>query len=139
MAPIETNALFWRLAPCKMTLGPTNTWLPIFTFLEIWTLSWITELLPILIPSFPKRVALYQIDDLSPTLTFPKTVALGAIKSVYYICGLLPLYERFLKLGTILSSEPNSPSSLVPTSYNLRPTFLNNGPVNFYCTFTIIS
>jgi hypothetical protein len=84
VAPIAMKALFWRLAPCKILLGPTKTWLPIVTFLETWTLSWMTELLPIVIPSLPKRVAPYQIDDLSPAVTLPMTVAFGATKSAYY-------------------------------------------------------
>lgn len=91
-----------------------------------------TQLFPIVIPSLPSNVAPYQIDDLSPAFTLPMIVALGATKSVYYNCGLRFSIERFLKLGTNLSSDPKSPSSFLPTSYILLPTFLKMGPVNFY-------
>lgn len=139
VAPIETKALFWMLAPCKMEFGPIKTWFPMLTFLEIWTRSWITQLSPMVIPWFPKRVAPYQIDDFSPALTLPIIVAFGATKSVYYNWGLRLSMERFLKLGTILSSDPNSPSSLFPATYNFFPKFLNNGPVSFSWTLTMIS
>lgn len=36
-------------------------------------------------------MALYHTDDLSPSFTFPRMVALGATKSVYYKYGLAPL------------------------------------------------
>ncbi len=88
VAPMATNALLWILDPCKMQLGPMNTWFPIVTFFEIWTLSWTTELFPIEIPSVPIRVAPYQIDDFWPAVTLPITTELGATKSVYYNCGL---------------------------------------------------
>lgn len=109
------------------------------TFLETWTLSWITQLFPILMAWLPNNVAPYQIDVFSFALTFPMIVALGATKSVYYSCGLTPSKARFLKLGTILSSDPNSPSILLPTWYIFRPIFLKKGPVNLYWTFIIIS
>jgi len=109
VAPIATKALFWMVEPCKILLGPIKTWLPMLTFLEAWTLSWMTLLFPIVIPSLPNKVAPYQIDDFSPAVTLPIIVALGATKSVYYSCGLTFSKERFLKLGTILSSEQCSP------------------------------
>ncbi len=91
VAPIDTNALLSILEPWIIQFGPINTLFPIFTFLEIWTLSWITVLLPIWIESFPNKVDPYQIDDFYPAFTFPKIVALGATKSVYYSWGFVEL------------------------------------------------
>lgn len=63
---------------------------PIVTFLDACTLSCITEFSPIYIPSVPIKTELYQIDDLKPADTLPKTVALGATKSVASIEGFCP-------------------------------------------------
>lgn len=78
------------IEPCRMQFGPIKTLFPIYTFLVICVLSWITVLSPILTPSVPIMVAPYQIEDFYPALTFPMTVAFGATKSVLYNSGLNP-------------------------------------------------
>mgnify|MGYP001367835119 CR=1 FL=1 len=97
-----------------MELGPTNTLFPILISLERWHLSWMTQLSPMLIFLVPMIVAPYQMDELMPTVTLPRTVALGATKSVPSKSGLAPECVKLRKLGTNLSSEAFSPSSLVP-------------------------
>lgn len=91
-------------------LGPIKTLSPILT--EDWeslgiteTKSWTTEFLPMLIgATSPLKVAPYQTELFSPTLTFPTIVELGAIKSFSFNVGEIPLYDVCLNDGTNLSS-----------------------------------
>ena len=74
------------------------------------------ELFPILIGVDPIIVAPYHTDELVPTVTSPKIVALGATKAVFYSSGSFPSYTSFLRLGVMRSSLSISPSRLLPIS-----------------------
>lgn len=66
----------------------------------------------------------YHIDELTPNVTLPITVALGATKSAPSKSGLAPECVKLRRLGTNLSSDAFYPSSLVPAKYNVLPTDL---------------
>jgi len=73
-----------------MALGPTNTLLPMLALREMCTLSWITVLLPMRMGVVPMTVTPYQREELVPTVTSPRTVALGATKLVSSNSGSFP-------------------------------------------------
>lgn len=123
VAPIEMKARSWIVDPCIIELGPMKTLLPILTSREMWVRSWITQFWPILIEFVPTNVAPYQMEDLYPTVTFPKIVAFGATKSAKSILGVFPSWVNLLKLGTSLSSLNSGPSTFFPSSYRPLPTF----------------
>ena len=114
--PIDTNAQSPNSDPWSMALGPTNTSLPILTCCDKWARSWTTQLSPILIPLVPIKVAPYQIEELLPTYTFPRIVALGATNSAPSRLGSELPYPSFLKLGTRRSSDAFSPYNWVPAA-----------------------